>query len=189
MNIRPARAIRPAREETEGETPIGHLGFADLYRRELPRLRRFFRARIPNPEDAFDLAHEALARFLAVSKSSTINSPGGYLTRIAGNLVLDRAKRGSTKLADLSLPIEDALDAASDVDLHQEIELRQEAECWRSILSMLPPLTLDVFLLNRIEGYTYAEVAARLDIPVWRVKRQMQRALRHIEAHADRDDA
>lgn len=189
MNIRPARAVRQELDEARDEEPGGHPGFADLYRRELPRLRRFFRARIRNPEDAFDMAHEALTRFLAISRPTTISSPGGYLTRIASNLVLDRAKRGSTKLADITLPIDEALDAASDLDLHRQIELRQEAERWRAILSLLPPLTLDVFLLNRIEGYTYAEVAARLDISVWRVQKQMQKALRHIEAHSDRDDA
>ncbi|MHA3790467.1 sigma-70 family RNA polymerase sigma factor [Sphingomonas sp. YL-JM2C] len=189
MNIRPAPSVRQDADQAKDGEPTGHSGFADLYRRELPRLRRFFRSKVRNPEDAIDLAHEALTRFLAKSGPTTISSPGGYLTRIATNLVLDRAKRGSTKLADITHPIDEALDAASDLDLHRQVELRQEAEHWRAILSLLPPLTLDVFLLNRNEGYTYAEVAARLDISVWRVQKQMQKALRHIEAHSDRDDA
>jgi RNA polymerase sigma-70 factor (ECF subfamily) len=188
MSIRQAWAARRELEEPSEEEHGGHPDFADFYRSEIPRLRRFFRRKIRNPEDAFDMAHEALTRFLAVARPAKITSPGGYLTRIASNLVLDRAKRGSTKLADISLPLDEALDAASDMDLHRQTELRHEAERWRAILSLLPPLSLDVFLLNRIEGHTYAEVAARLDISVWRVQKQMQKALRHIEAHADRDD-
>lgn len=188
MSIRSAWAARRELDEASEAGHENHPEFADFYRRELPRLRRFFQRRIRNPEDAFDLAHEALTRFLAVARPTSISSPGGYLTRIASNLVLDRAKRGSTKLAAISLPLHEALDAASDMDLHRQTELRHEAERWRAILSLLPSLTLDVFLLNRIEGHTYAEVAARLDISVWRVQKQMQKALRHIEAHADRDD-
>jgi RNA polymerase sigma-70 factor (ECF subfamily) len=120
--------VRQEWDEVLDEKPAAHSDFAEIYRNELPRLRKYFQTRIRNPDDSLDLAHEALTRFLAISGPATISSPGAYLTRIASNLILDRAKRGSTKLADITLPIEEALDAASDMSLHSQTELRHEAD-------------------------------------------------------------
>ena len=55
-------------------------------------------------------------------------------------------------------------------------------------MSLLPPLTLRVFLLNRIEG-TLRRGGCPLDIETWRVQKQVRKALRHIKTHSDRDDA
>lgn len=163
-------------------------GLAEAYRREIPRLVRLFRMTVRNRDDADDMAQETFARFLGAARPANILSPGNYLTRIAFNLIRDRDKRGSTKLAKLCLPIEAGLIAFADDDQHREIEARQQAEAWRKILEELPPLTLDVFLLNRIDGLTYDAIANRLGISKPRVQKHIVKALRHIDANMDRAD-
>mgnify|MGYP003779502545 CR=1 FL=1 len=41
----------------------------------------------------------------------------------------------------------------------------------------MPPLYRDTFMLNRLEGYTYVEIAERLGISVKTVEYRMSRAL------------
>ncbi len=47
-------------------------------------------------------------------------------------------------------------------------------------LRKLPERTLMVFIAHRVEGQSYAEIAAELGIGEWRVRRHMRRAIRHI---------
>jgi RNA polymerase sigma factor (sigma-70 family) len=163
-------------------------GLAEAYRREIPRLIRLFRMTVRDRDDADDMAQETFARFIGVAAPASIRSPGGYLTRIAFNLIRDRDKRGSTKLARICLPIEAGLESAAHDDQHREIEAREQAEIWRTILSELPALTLDVFLLNRIDGLTYDAIGDRLGISKPRVQKHIVKALRHIDANMDRAD-
>jgi RNA polymerase sigma-70 factor (ECF subfamily) len=188
MNSKPARAARPVVRSLTDEEQTHLSDFAEVYRHELPRLRYFFRARIRKSDDAVVMAHDALARFLTAARSTLIESPGRYLTRIATNMAIDHAKSGANRFEDFRVSLDEAADQASDDDVHRTVEIRLEAERWREILQRLPPLALDVYLLNRIEGHTYSEVARILDISVWRVQKQMLKALRHIELHADGDD-
>jgi len=50
----------------------------------------------------------------------------------------------------------------------------------RAWLRQLPERTLTVFIAHRVEGKSYAEVAAELGIGEWRVRWHMRRAVRHI---------
>jgi DNA-directed RNA polymerase specialized sigma24 family protein len=50
----------------------------------------------------------------------------------------------------------------------------------RAWLRKLPERTLMVFLAHRVEGKSYAEIAAELRIGEWRVRWHMRRAIRHI---------
>jgi DNA-directed RNA polymerase specialized sigma24 family protein len=50
----------------------------------------------------------------------------------------------------------------------------------RAWLRKLPERTLLVFIAHRVEGKSYAEIAAELGIGEWRVRWHMRRAIRHI---------
>jgi len=50
----------------------------------------------------------------------------------------------------------------------------------RAWLRKLPERTLMVFIAHRVEGKSYAEIAAELGIGEWRVRWHMRRAIRHI---------
>ena len=50
----------------------------------------------------------------------------------------------------------------------------------RAWLRKLPERTLMVFIARRVEGKSYAEIAAELGIGEWRVRWHMRRAIRHI---------
>jgi RNA polymerase sigma factor (sigma-70 family) len=159
--------------------------FPALYARERPRLLRYFLRVLGNRADADDLANEAMTRYLGATPTASIATPRAYLTRIATNLLRDRAERGSTRLAQMSGPLDEGLGYSNGVDPHREVEGRQELERWKAILRQLPPRTLEIFLLNRVEGISYREIAADLNLPLWVIQKHMLKAIRHIASHQD----
>lgn len=189
MTIEPTGMVIPEDPSSADGHSKWPIGFEEIYRAEMHRLTGFFIMKVGNRDDALDMAHEALARFLNAEEPRSIFSPAKYLTRIAVNLVRDRRKRGSTKLSALCDPLERGLEEVANDDQHRELEAREELDHWRVVLDRLPDLTLDIFVLNRVEGYTYSEVARILDIPTWRVQKHMLKAIRHVQAHLDGQNA
>jgi RNA polymerase sigma-70 factor (ECF subfamily) len=155
--------------------------FTRIYRSEAPWLVRFFRNRLGNVEDAKDLTQEAMLRYFRAAPATTIGTPQAYLRRIATNLLRDRFDLGSAKLAAKSGPLLEGLDIAADIDIHREVASREELAQWHAILSQLPPRTLEIFLLNRVDGLKYREVAERLGISFSAVNKHMVRAIAHID--------
>jgi RNA polymerase sigma-70 factor (ECF subfamily) len=163
--------------------PAPDVEFDAIYRAEVPSLLRFFRRRLGSHEEADDLAHEALTRFLRASPATQIATPQAYLKRIAINLLRDRAERASTKLSELSVPLVEGLDYPTEYDQHRQLEGRQELDHYTTVLRQLKPKTLEIFLLSRVDGFTYKEIAAKIGMSVWGVKRQMLKAIAHIDQH------
>lgn len=157
--------------------------FDAVYRSEVHSLMRFFRRRLGSYEEADDLAHEALSRYLRAAPATQIATPQAYLRRIATNLLRDRAERASTKLSELSVPLMEGLDHPTEYDQHRQLEGRQELDHYTSVLRQLKPKTLEIFLLSRVDGFTYKEIAAKVGMSVWGVKRQMLKAIAHIDQH------
>ncbi|BDD66019.1 hypothetical protein Sj15T_10400 [Sphingobium sp. TA15] len=158
-------------------------GFPEFYRDEVPALVRFFRRRLRSSDEAEDLAHEALARFLRASPVTQILMPQAYLKRIAGNLLRDRAESASTRLADLSVPLDESMEPPTPYDQHRELVGREELEHFNVVLQQLKPRTLEIFLMSRVDGYTYKEVAKKLGMTLFGVKWHMLRAIEHIDRH------
>ncbi len=102
----------------DGEAAAGEarqpVAMADLYAAEAPRLWRFFRRRTACPDEASDLVQEAFSRVLAQAPRSGFRNAGGYLTRVAQNLLRDRAKIARRRSADLHEPADEG-DLAGDV--------------------------------------------------------------------------
>ena len=155
----------------------------ELFHSERPWLIRLFRRKAccASHDEADDLVQETLLRFLRVSPATQVATPQAYLRRIATNLLRDRAERGSTRLAQISVPLVEGLDRPIDFDQHRELEAREELAHYDGVLRQLKPRTLEVFLLSRVDGYSYKEIAGRLGISLWSVKRDMLKAIAHID--------
>lgn len=161
--------------------------FADLYRREKPRLMRFFARKLGSRMEADDMAQETLARFFRSAPHDQLASPEAYLTRIATNMLQDRAQHGATRLVLHSVPLDSDLALTDGVDPHRKVAAQLELARWQSILAQLAPLTLEIFSLNRIEGYSYREIAADKGLPLWVVQKHMLKAIRLIAANRDNE--
>ena len=68
----------------------------------------------------------------------------------------------------------------ASMSLEEKLELAK-------ILEELPARTKEVFLLNRMDGLTYTQLATRFGVSVGTIEKQVSRALGHIRARMDQD--
>lgn len=121
-------------------------------------------------EAAEDLAQEA---FVQVSGVRTdIRNPRAFLARLALFAATAEGRKSSARLA--TYPVEDADAAVQPAQL--------EAVLLQQLLRELPPKVRDVYLLSRVAGLTYGEVAQKCGISVKRVEARMTEAHRRFAA-------
>ncbi len=155
--------------------------FRTIYEREAPGLIRFFRKRTGSQDDAEDLAQETLSKFHGALQRAEVHTPQAFLRTIATNLLRNRAVHSSQRLADLSTQLEEGEEEPAEDDQHRTLVGRQELEHFERVLQQLKPRTLEIFLLSRVEGYTYKEIADILGMTVFGVKWHMLRAIEHVD--------
>lgn len=151
-----------------------------LYRAQMPRLLRFF-SRRSGHDDALDLVHETFERLARREGGSApaIDRPEAYLSRIAGNLLRDRAKFAVRRAAAFHVSIDDV--ALAGDDPHEQLEARDMINRLETAMQRLRPRTREIFMACRLDGYTYAEVAERVGMSVRGVRKQMSRAIAEID--------
>lgn len=116
-------------------------------------------------DDALDVTQEAFLRaFRHLSRFERRSSFRTWVRRIAVNEALRRRERrqqepraGGTE--------EQQLPAAPDEPQHEALERREARQLVRQAIEELPPAARAAVLLRDVEGLSYAEIAAELEIP------------------------
>jgi RNA polymerase sigma-70 factor (ECF subfamily) len=104
----------------------------ELYRAHAPRLFRFF-ARRGQGDEAGDLVQESFMRLAdaRAQRARQIDRPEAYLSRIAANLVRDRAKTALRRSLGSHVPADDvplsAPDPVAALEARDQIERLQRA--------------------------------------------------------------
>jgi RNA polymerase sigma-70 factor (ECF subfamily) len=175
----------PAAQREEAPPVLANL--TTLYQSEFDKLRRFLTRRVRDAEEAADLAQDVFLRFVRIAPGTPIQTPEAYLRRIADNILRDRAERASTRLSQLSVPVEEGYDRSTDIDQHRELEAREEFERYRALLQNMKPKTLEIFVLHRLEGLTYKQIGERLRLSEGGVKRHMVKAIAYVARARSRE--
>lgn len=154
-----------------------------LFREHRPRLLRFLLRRTSN-DTAEDLTQQAFARLAALDHAAVdaIESPGAYLHRTAVNLLKDEAKAAARHAAHLHVPVDDV--AIMGPDQIAALEARDMLARLEAVMLRLKPRTREIFLAHRIDGYSYAEIAARTGLGIKAVEKHMSRAIAYIDDHS-----
>ena len=140
-----------------------------------------------NPEDAADMSQEAfikayssLALFRGDSKFSV------WLYRIVSNVCLDHLRRQSRRQT-LSLSVEDDEGDEAQIDIpdlsqspEELLERQLTREAVRRGLDSLPPAQRQILLLREIQGLSYEEISAALNIDEGTVKSRIFRARKKL---------
>lgn len=148
--------------------------FAEQLLAFLPNLRRFAISLCRSGDMADDLVQSACERALASAASFRPGSRfDAWMFRILRNLWIDRLRQqrrgGGTE----------------DIDDHRElagsdgmrlIEARSTLAAVRAAIARLPDEQREVLLLVCVEGLSYADTAAVLDIPIGTVMSRLARA-------------
>lgn len=136
-------------------------------------LRRRGRSR----EEAEDLIQETFLRVkMYVDGGGEVREPEAFLVRTALNLARDRRQREHRELY-TSNPLED-LDLVDSLPGPEELlEREQRLDGLKRALNRAGPRAREVFLMHRLEGMTYAQIASQLDVSVSAVEKHMAKAL------------
>lgn len=155
------------------------------FRSEQRHLFRYVQSRI-GPDAAPDIVQEVFVRAAGSRQLGVLDNPGGFLRRIARNLLIDRAR--AWRLRPDHVPLDEAIEAAvaptQELDLQAEDTLRQ----FEMAIAGLSPKTRRVFLMHRVEELSYREIHLKLGISIGTVEYHMTRALAHITANLDRSE-
>jgi len=156
-----------------------------LYRTHRYKLLRFIRRR-SGSDQASDVVQQLFARLAAQpgGDAPPVHSPGAYLRQGARNLIRDAARADERRSAPLHLCLDDVPLAAPDPIA--ALEARDMLNRLEAVLLRLPARTREIFLAHRLDGWSYAEIAARTGLSVKTVEKHMSRAISYLGRHAER---
>jgi RNA polymerase sigma-70 factor (ECF subfamily) len=153
--------------------------FDGFVRSQRETLVRFLHRRTRSADDAEDLAQESLTRLMRY-RGHAPETWMALLYRIAVNALHDRSRRAASHFDAHHVSLDDEAGelAANEPSHEQRTASQQELVALQRALLRLPQRCRQIYLLNRIEGMTYNEIADHCGISVKAVEKHISRALR-----------
>lgn len=151
------------------------------------RVQSFFQGQVGCSHEAKDLTQETFTRVLSWQPKAQVTQPRSLLFRIARNLLIDRS-RFRARTQEISEPLTDEqLAATPDQSASPDLQLtaRENLRKVQATIATLPERCREVFILSRLGGLSYPEIAERLDIAPSTVEKHMIRALTACRACMD----
>ncbi|MBB3103065.1 sigma-70 family RNA polymerase sigma factor [Azomonas macrocytogenes] len=150
---------------------------ATLYRENHRWLRGWLNRQLQCPQDAADLTQDTFLRALYSRQLEEIQEPRAFLGTLARRLLCNFWRRRQLErsyLEALVLLPDNCVPSEEDIAL-----VREAIEAIDQLLDGLPRRARRAFLLNRLDGLTQPEIAARLGISLATVERDLRRAYLH----------
>lgn len=152
---------------------------ADLMRQHWQELGRFLARRGTPKEDAEEILQETFIRYAECSRTENILNTRAWLFRTAGNLAVDYQRRSVNRMPHENDAIQLHALADNAPDPEECYQAQQRLEFLYQTLLDLPENCRRAFYLNRVEGMTYAEIAATLGVSESMVGKYLVQAMRH----------
>jgi len=149
---------------------------SDIYRRYSAWLTAMLRIRGAG-EACEDVVQETYLRAARYPAEALVKAPQALLLKVAQNIIRDAARRDRYAKAYSAEALSSVETWASPKNADQF-----ESLLFEQILSLMPKLQREVFVLRRIRGLTNEEVAETLSISLKSVERRMTEALKFCSA-------
>ena len=150
-------------------------------------LVRYFVRRGLAVEAAEDCAQETFARICSAG-SDRMLKPEAYLFAVAANVLMDRGRKAGVRREAHHVSLENFTAASEEPTPARVFEGREALMRLATVLDELAPRTREMFLLNRLDGLSYTQLAARFGVTVSAVEKQMMKAIAHLHRRFPRDD-
>jgi len=160
--------------------PIENAAVAALSLRFRPALIGYFRRRVNDTVEAEDLAQEVFLRMLRRGHVADLEDVRAYLFETASSVLIDRSRRGAVRRLQDHECFDPKAHAGETIPVERVFIGRESLNRASIALLELPERTRTVFVLRRLEGMRYADVALRLGISVSATEKHMARAIAHL---------
>ena len=150
-----------------------------LYDEDQESLRRYVNSKLRDPAEAEDVVQESFLRLWRVRKSSKILNPRAFLFRTASNRIIDLQRKQNVRQRKSQELIAEVEMTSSDPSPEQQASSAEWLQEFYRVVEQLPPKCRRVFLMNKVQGISYAEIARRLEVSQGTVEKHMSRALIH----------
>ncbi len=142
-----------------------------------------------NSADIDELAQDVFLMCYALELKENIIEPEHLLFRVARNLALNQAKKHINKT---SVPLPDYEDSPVFMDKDQisvedQVDAKQKLRIFVEALSALPEEERRIFVMRRVDGLSFAQIATRLSISTRKAERRaasgMLTCYNYLKAH------
>ncbi len=147
--------------------------YQELFLAHARHVRNFLLYKGATTGEAEDLAQEAFLRLWRDCAKVPFERAKGFLFTVAGNLFLDEKKHEQVVLR-FQRQAPQEVEAENP---HFQLETQELHDRLERAITQLPENQRIVFLMNRMDKLTYAEIAERLDLSVKAVEKRMSKAL------------
>ena len=159
------------------------------FREESDLLLRWLESRLGNLHDAEDVMQSCYARVLAFAEKNDIDNAKALIFRTAANLAIDEMRRRKRALK-ITLPhdTDDERDIVENIqctapDSEKALLTREDIKAAIVALDQLAPNVKRSFLLSRVYGKTYSEIAGVLGVSVSAVEKYMIKAVSFLKVY------
>lgn len=146
-------------------------------------LVRFLSVRLHSVQEAKEVAQEAYVRLLSLDDSGAVSFLRAFLFKTALNLAVDRLRSRNRQRQAMDAGWCDELREAPTPD--HEAAQAEEAEIVRRLIEELPPKCRRAFLLNRIDGEDFPQIAKQMELSERMVRHYVLRAVLYCRAGLD----
>ena len=147
--------------------------YSRLFLSLAPTLRNFLLFKFRDQERAEDMVQEAFYIMWQNCKKVTPALAKAYLFRVAQNQFLKLLDKDKVRQKHLNLQTTQQNEESPEY----QMEYNEFEGIIQDAIDRLPDGQREVFLLNRIEKKTYAEIAEMLEVSVKAVEKRMHKAL------------
>lgn len=161
-------------EKTDAESVCEEIVFAVFFKAQVKSLRNFLYYKFGNEEQANDATQEAFIKLWENCGSVPLAKARPYIYKVAGNAILNVIAHQKVVLeyAKSANPMQHTSESPEFILEEQQFKIKLE----RAIQN-LTESHRTAFLLHRIDGKKYAEIAKMLDISIKAVEKRIHGAL------------
>ena len=149
-------------------------------------LRRLFGDGPPDPED---LVQSAFSQIANLKSDHPIENPKAYLFKVAINLGRRSVKHVASTRAFIETQAAFAGEQVEEISPERLLVSREEISTLDRALQALSPRQREIIVRSRLKGETYAQITAATGWSAPVISRELNAALKTLEAALDRDAA
>ena len=142
---------------------------------------------MPDNAAAEDMVQQVFERLLQRGEVESIENLTGYIYRVAETVFADHLRRAAVRRSQAHDQFDESLHAGVDFSPEHVLAKRERLARVMEILQALPERTRVIFVLRRLEGWKYRDIAERYGISVSAVEKHVERAVEQLSAKMDDD--